>query len=59
MRIHEVPVDWTDDPESSVDIIDTAITDLKGVARMWLGSVSGRLPVPVVGSRSESRYQPV
>jgi glycosyltransferase involved in cell wall biosynthesis len=60
MRIHEVPVDWTDDPDSSVDIIETAITDLKGVARMWRGSVSGgRLPVPVVGSRPESRYQPV
>jgi len=24
LRIHEVPVDWTDDPDSRVDIIPTA-----------------------------------
>ena len=30
LRIHEVPVDWTDDPDSSVDIVRTAIDDLHG-----------------------------
>jgi glycosyltransferase involved in cell wall biosynthesis len=34
MRIHEVPVDWVDDPDSRVDIVPTAIADLKGVARL-------------------------
>jgi glycosyltransferase involved in cell wall biosynthesis len=34
MRIHEVAVDWTDDPDSRVDIVSTAITDLRGVARL-------------------------
>ena len=34
LRIHEVPVDWTDDPDSRVDIVSTAIADLKGVARL-------------------------
>ncbi|MCB1038420.1 MAG: glycosyltransferase family 2 protein [Acidimicrobiales bacterium] len=34
MRIHEVPVDWVDDPNSSVDIVRTATDDLKGVGRM-------------------------
>ncbi len=34
MRIHEVAVDWTEDPNSSVDILDTALTDLRGVARL-------------------------
>ncbi|HVV76500.1 MAG TPA: glycosyltransferase [Mycobacteriales bacterium] len=34
MRIHEVPVDWVDDPDSRVDIVATAIADLKGVARL-------------------------
>src|SRR6516164_1047585 len=34
MRIHEVPVDWTDDPDSRVDVVSTAIADLKGVARL-------------------------
>jgi putative flippase GtrA len=34
MRIHEVAVDWTDDPDSSVDVLATAIADLRGVARL-------------------------
>jgi glycosyltransferase involved in cell wall biosynthesis len=34
MRIHEVPVDWVDDTDSSVDIVDTALTDLRGVVRL-------------------------
>ena len=34
LRIHEVPVDWVDDPDSRVDIVRTAIEDLRGVARL-------------------------
>jgi glycosyltransferase involved in cell wall biosynthesis len=34
LRIHEVPVDWVDDPDSSVDIVATALADLKGIARL-------------------------
>src|SRR5712691_8481690 len=37
LRIHEVPVDWTDDPDSRVDIVSTAIGDLKGVLRVGRG----------------------
>jgi hypothetical protein len=36
MRIHEVPVDWVDDPDSRVDIVPTAIEDLRGIARLLL-----------------------
>ena len=36
MRIHEVPVDWVDDPDSRVDIVATALTDLRGVVRLGL-----------------------
>jgi glycosyltransferase involved in cell wall biosynthesis len=36
MRIHEVPVDWVDDPDSRVDIVPTAMADLRGVARLAL-----------------------
>lgn len=36
-RVHEVPVKWTDDPDSRVDIIRTAIDDLRGVARLRFG----------------------
>ncbi|MFJ6672986.1 glycosyltransferase [Actinosynnema sp. NPDC091369] len=44
-RIHEVPVDWVDDPDSRVDIVSTAVADLKGVARVARGLVTGRIPV--------------
>jgi putative flippase GtrA len=34
LRIHEVPVDWVDDPVSGVDLVSTAATDVRGVWRM-------------------------
>jgi glycosyltransferase involved in cell wall biosynthesis len=34
LRIHEVPVDWVDDPDSRVDIVRTALDDLKGIERL-------------------------
>jgi putative flippase GtrA len=45
MRIHEVPVDWIDDEHSSVDIVATALDDLRGVVRVGRSIVSGRIPV--------------
>jgi putative flippase GtrA len=38
MRIHEVAVDWVDDPDSRVDIVPTALADLRGVARLALAA---------------------
>ena len=38
MRIHEVPVDWVDDPDSRVDVVSTAIGDLRGIARLLVAS---------------------
>src|SRR5262249_35789852 len=37
---HEVPVDWVDDPDSRVDVLRTAVDDLRGIARLL---VSARL----------------
>jgi putative flippase GtrA len=34
LRIHEVPVDWVDDPDSRVRIVRTAVDELRGVARL-------------------------
>jgi glycosyltransferase involved in cell wall biosynthesis len=34
LRIHEVPVDWVEDLDSRVDIISTALADLRGVTRL-------------------------
>src|SRR4051812_48530571 len=45
LRIHEVPVDWVDDPHSSVDIVATAVADLKGIARLGRALATGRLPL--------------
>ncbi len=42
MRIHEVPVDWVDDADSRVDIVPTALADLRGVARLMLAPRGGR-----------------
>jgi glycosyltransferase involved in cell wall biosynthesis len=41
LRIHEVAVDWTDDPDSRVDIMSTALADLRGIVRLLAGR-----PVP-------------
>jgi len=38
MRVHEVPVDWTDDPDSRVAIMRTSIEDLRGVVRLRFGA---------------------
>jgi putative flippase GtrA len=46
LRIHEVPVDWIDDPDSRVDIRSTAIEDLKGVWRLVRGFAAGRGSLP-------------
>ncbi|MEU1297531.1 bifunctional glycosyltransferase family 2/GtrA family protein [Streptomyces sp. NPDC005840] len=43
LRIHEVPVDWVDDPRSSVDLVATAVADLRGIARVGRALAAGRL----------------
>jgi putative flippase GtrA len=45
LRIHEVPVDWVDDPDSRVDIVATAMADLRGIARLTRALGTGRLPL--------------
>lgn len=45
LRIHEVPVDWVDDPDSRVDVVATAIGDIKGIARLGRALLTRRLPV--------------
>lgn len=45
LRIHEVPVDWVDDPDSRVAIIPTAVADLKGIVRLGRALATGALPL--------------
>ncbi len=46
LRIHEIPVDWVDDLDSRVDIIATALADLRGMARLGVGFARGSIHVP-------------
>jgi putative flippase GtrA len=46
LRIHEVPVDWIDDLDSRVDIVGTALADLRGMARLGAGFARGTIQVP-------------
>ncbi|GAA2608372.1 glycosyltransferase [Streptomyces axinellae] len=45
LRIHEVPVDWVDDPDSRVHLVSTAVADLKGVWRVGRALATGALPL--------------
>jgi glycosyltransferase involved in cell wall biosynthesis len=48
LRIHEVPVDWVEDPDSRVSLMRTAVGDLRGIARVATriarGSAAVELP---------------
>ena len=46
LRIHEIPVDWIDDLDSRVDIVATALADLRGMARLGAGFARGSITVP-------------
>jgi glycosyltransferase involved in cell wall biosynthesis len=52
LRIHEVPVDWVEDPDSTVHIMRTALADLGGVARLLVDRALAQRP----GAR---RHDPV
>ncbi|WP_084336711.1 glycosyltransferase [Actinomadura oligospora] len=54
LRIHEVPVDWVDDADSRVDVLRTALDDLKGMARVGRRMLTGGFGAPVPG-RSRAR----
>jgi glycosyltransferase involved in cell wall biosynthesis len=54
LRIHEVPVDWIDDPDSRVALVRTAFDDLRGVGRLM---ASGRVfRFMAVGAASTIAY---
>ncbi|KMO67141.1 Undecaprenyl-phosphate mannosyltransferase [Mycolicibacterium chlorophenolicum] len=51
LRIHEVPVDWVDDPDSRVDIVATAAADLRGIGRLLRGFATGAIPVNTIAAQ--------
>jgi glycosyltransferase involved in cell wall biosynthesis len=58
LRIHEVPVDWVDDPDSRVAIVRTALDDLRGVRRLLRGRILDRRlsSFAIVGALSTAAY---
>ncbi|WP_433517708.1 glycosyltransferase [Nonomuraea sp. CA-143628] len=55
LRIHEVPVDWVDDPDSRVDVFQTAMDDLRGLVRVARKTLSGAARIPVPARVSEAQ----
>jgi putative flippase GtrA len=55
LRVHEVPVDWFDDPDSRVDVVATARDDLAGVWRMRRAFARGTLPTEDIARRMGRR----
>jgi putative flippase GtrA len=51
LRIHEVPVDWIDDPDTRVNIVRTARADLAGIVRVLHSRAAGRLPIADLRAR--------
>jgi glycosyltransferase involved in cell wall biosynthesis len=45
LRLHEVPVDWVEDPNTNVHITSTAIADLRGIVRLQRQSLQHAVPV--------------
>src|SRR5438270_12899352 len=50
LRIHEVPVDWADDPDSRVEVLATALADLRGVVRLLRGQLLRFASIGVVST---------
>jgi len=57
LRIHEVPVDWIDDPDSRVKVLSAALGDIRGIIRLGAGLARGTISVPELGSPSPPGLQ--
>ena len=58
LRIHEVPVDWVDDPDSRVDVVKTALDDLRGIWRLVWRPDPPALTAPALPSpRGEGKVE--
>ncbi|GAA2215057.1 glycosyltransferase [Nonomuraea monospora] len=55
LRVAEVPVDWVEDVDSRVQVVSTALDDLKGLIRVARAKASGAATVPGLPRRPEPR----
>jgi glycosyltransferase involved in cell wall biosynthesis len=59
LRVHEVPVDWVNESDAGVDLLRTALADLRGMGRLSRDLATGRIPVPELRSALDSGSAPV
>jgi putative flippase GtrA len=59
LRIHEIPVDWIDDPDSRVDVAATAKADLAGIWRLarQFARGDGELVGPIDGAAAPAQQR--
>ncbi|HWR48962.1 MAG TPA: bifunctional glycosyltransferase family 2/GtrA family protein [Pseudonocardiaceae bacterium] len=55
LRVHEVPVDWVEDLDSRVQVLATAVADIRGLVRVARAKVTGAARVPDLPRRPEPR----
>ncbi|WP_103961195.1 glycosyltransferase [Nonomuraea solani] len=55
LRVQEVPVDWVEDVDSRVQVMSTALDDIKGLLRVARAKASGAARVPDLPRRPEPR----
>jgi putative flippase GtrA len=55
LRVHEVPVDWVEDVDSRVDVVGTAIDDIKGLIRVARAKANGTARVNGLPQRPQPR----
>jgi len=55
LRVHEVPVDWVEDVDSRVDVVGTAIDDVKGLIRVARAKANGTALVRGLPQRPQPR----
>jgi glycosyltransferase involved in cell wall biosynthesis len=56
LRIAEIPVDWTDDADSRVDLVATALADIRGIVRLGSGTWLQLVKFIAVGTASTIAY---
>jgi putative flippase GtrA len=54
LRIHEIPVDWVDDPDSRVHVTSTAMGDVRGIWRMVRRFAAGEGILPDALARADT-----
>jgi putative flippase GtrA len=55
LRVHEVPVDWVEDVDSRVDVVGTAMDDIRGLIRVARAKSSGAARVAGLPRRPDPR----